>query len=120
MPPIGISKSDVNDPASLRLRLQQAHDRTFELLQKNSDLQKRIDQLEKDAVRRVDSLTPAEVAFVRSLSIGSGESLLPPQKALARRVTVLPPVAQADDGELVNFGGAVYRFDQPTQAWVLV
>lgn len=115
MDPLQIHDSDVTEPVRLRQTMQKVYDRTQELLT-------RLESVEKHpaiTTPAADSFTAEERSLLRAMIVGSADNIAAAQKPVLPTVAALPPAAVSISGQMVVFGGAVYRYDSAA-GWVLV
>lgn len=108
-----ISIRDVEDHNRLRQTIDDSYEQIYQLLNQVGQLKATIGQLSGQ------SITPAERQLLASLSIGSTETAVPATKPVFPKVSALPPVSTATDGEAVilSTDGLVYLFSGSTRAW---
>ena len=115
MRPPKISDREISDPKLLRERVNQLFEQQFKLLEQFSDLETKLGSAGSGSG---GGLTEQERVLLRSLAVGSTDSQLPGQPAVAQEVQQLPPTSTAIPGTLVVFGNVMYRFDGATRTWV--
>lgn len=109
---ITVTERHVRDPKLLTDLLRQMVDQDWSLLADLGDLRTRVSDVSGS------SITEEERKLLRSLSLGSTDSPVAGQPAVAPEVGTLPPASTTIPGALVIFGGILYRFDGPTRSWL--
>lgn len=128
MPRIQISDEDVKNPTRLRQRMEFAYASLYDLLDKVSTLQQSSTAQQPASVAAAPvaaaatgpQFTAADRALLDALATGSVDTSIPSQLAIVPTVSALSPVTNSTPGQLVNFGGTIYRFDGPTRTWIAI
>lgn len=109
-----ISKLDVEDQETLRLRLQEAYDHLYTMLEEVEELKRQVGKSGGGG-----GLSARDRTLLETLAVGSTENPVTPQRSVIPTVDALPPVTTAQDGEVVRLAtdGKSYIFDAETLTW---